>query len=341
MTTAPHPVTVNLPPDQLRQNFVHFTFTDIPDSLWSFGLVLPKSIRRATPQTAVPKPGGPMLSLALLNRPDPPCDIEIFGQHLLHELHPADCLDIWLEKQACTILSRKRVPTIAGDVGDIVVQWKVNDDVFLGRLFAIKTGPRLFVIWARTAESNYPALAEPIFLSLSSFHVLDATPGPLAEKVQWTAASLPIPWKIALPVSWKITEESATAAAASFQATLPSNPPSNMLAKISFAVIAPNQITDSAQAFEKMHAALHDAGVSTEPAAITPIHADAPYTQAWQSDTVATVNNLPAELRLRVQQHPKAWISALLLCPPKPFNPDIYLRATRLFDLCFATLELT
>ena len=52
---------------------------------------------RLAPETgAAPEPNGPLISLALLNRPDPPCDLEIFGQHLPADIDPADWLEMWI-----------------------------------------------------------------------------------------------------------------------------------------------------------------------------------------------------------------------------------------------------
>ncbi len=291
-----------------------------------------------------------MVSLVLLHQPAPASDIEVFGRYLTQELDAADWLDFWLAEQNFEVLSRKRLETMGGAVGDVVARWQAGDAAWMGRLFACKAGPRLFMIWFRTAAADYARLADDFFLSISTFQVLDDSLGPLAERVQWVGGALPIAWKVAIPVSWQVTQEPQTSRAASFQAILPgqtatpADPAVNagaiMLAKLSLAVIAAEGAAGVDDVFAKMSEALRDAGVAVETPAAQGEAAGPGYIHAWRGASAATVNGRPAEVRFRVLQHARAWVAALVVSPTPAQAPAIWMRSKRLLDIAIDTLEI-
>jgi hypothetical protein len=342
---ALHPVAVEIPPDEIRQEYTKVALTGVPDATWHFEIAVPKSSRLAPPPPGAPIPGGPMVSIALLNRPQPPADTEVLAQHLLRELDPADWLDLWLESQQFEVLSRKRLPTLGGAVGDVVGQWQADGRQWMGRFFCTKAGPRLALLWFRTAAADYEQLAAGFFLSIAHFHFLDDRFGPLAEQVKWVGNPLPIRWRTAIPVSWKTAEELPTAGVASFQATLTGgggeeNAEPVMLAKLSFAVVAPERMANADEGFRKMYATLREAGIDVHEGVVSEERVPQGYRAAWTSQSAAKINTIAAEARCRILQHPSAWIAALVLSPTRTSAPQLWMQAKRLLDIATMTLEI-
>ncbi len=347
-----HPIVRTFTPEQIQAAFRKVNFDITPDPIWHFQLVISRACQLAPAEKTVPQPGGPMVSLVLLHQPAPASDIEVFGQHLTQELDAADWLDFWLAEQNYEVLSRKRLETMGGAVGDVVARWQAGDTAWMGRLFACKAGPRLFLIWFRTAAADYARLADDFFLSISTFQVLDDRLGALAERVQWIGGALPIAWRVAIPVSWRVTEEPQTDRAASFQATLPAetatlpdsatdaNVGTIMLAKLSLAVIAADGAAGVDDIFAKMSEALHDAGVTAETPVAQPEVTGPGYLHAWRAESAATVNGRPAEVRFRVLQHARAWVAALVVSPTPAQAPAIWMRSKRVLDIAIDTREI-
>jgi hypothetical protein len=339
---ALHPVAVEIPPDKIRREYTKVALTGVQDPAWHFEMALPKSIRLAPLPPNAPIAGGPMLSIALFNRPAPPADTEVFGQHLLRELDPADWLDLWLESQQFEVLSRKRLPTLGGAVGDAVARWEADGRQWMGRFFCTKSGPRLVMLWFRTAAADYEQLAPGFFLSIAHFRFLDDRFGPFAEQMKWVGNALPIRWRTAIPMSWKIAEELPTAGVASFQATLTGegNAESVMLGKLSFAVLAPERMAGANEGFRKMCATLREAGVDVKEGEVVEEAVPQAYRAAWGSQGTANVNGIVAEVRCRVLQHPNAWVAALVLSPTRADAPQLWMQGKRLLDVTTMTLEI-
>ena len=204
----------------------------------------------------------------------------------------------------------------------------------------MKGGPRLALVWFRTAEGDYEKLAGSFFLAIAHFRFLEDRFGPLAEPVKWVGNSVPTKWRTAVPVSWKITEEPATAASSSFQATLLDEGGGMMLGKLSFAVIAPGGIGEAREGFEKMHSALRDAGVASEAAPAVEERPPEGFTGAWFSQSPATVKGVRAEVRCRVVRHPKCWVAGLVMTPVRGDSPQLWMQGKRLLDLAMMTLKI-
>ena len=217
---ALHPVAVEISPEEIRREFTKVALTGVGDTAWHVETAVHRTSRVGPAGKEAPVPGGAMVSLALLNRPEPAADVEVFGQHLVRVVDPADWLDLWLEQLGFAVLSRKRVGMLGGAVGDGVARWEAGGRAWMGRFFCIKAGPRLALVWFRTAEGDYEKLAASFFLAIAHFRFLEDRFGPLAEQVKWVGSSVPTGWRTAIPVSWKVKEEPATEAGGSFQATL-------------------------------------------------------------------------------------------------------------------------
>ena len=316
--------------EAIDQRFRPYRFQPGEKTLWYFQVMVENSTRLAPETGAAPEPNGPLISLALLNRPDPPCDLEIYGQHLPADIDPADWLDLWLAEAKITPLSSKRVRTLAGAVGDVVGSWEANGQKFLGRFFCLKAGPRLVLMWFRCAEADYPKLADDIFISMASFTLPDDSPGPLAEGVRWVEHTSPVACRVAIPASWETKVDQTIPSVSSFQASLTASGPAGplMLARLSFAVISPELIADHDHAIAQAVSAVSAAGVTVEGGRTIPEAPTAPYTESSLTVRAAKLGGQPAEFRCRVLRHPRCWIVVVVVSIDRATSSIAWMRAS-------------
>jgi hypothetical protein len=339
-----HLTTLTLTQEQVNNEFLRISYTQLPDPHWHFETVVHKSSRLGPPGK-VPAPGGALERLAIFNRTDPPCDIEMFGAHVTYDINPADWLDLWLEQQRhVTILSRKRFPDIGGEIGDVLAKWNVEKAPWVGRFFVTKVGPRVFLLWARVAEKDYAQAAEPIFLSIMSLRVFDTSAGPLAEGVRWANGETPVPWKLALPTSWQAEGEPGNDLASAFQATLlapaPPGAAPQILGKLSFAILSPTVVPNAQDLAAKSMEAVRSSGVTADSDAFAPEPASEPCTESWYLSTPGKLNGTPIAVHGRILRHPSAWVSAVVVSPAREISPPAWMRARRLLDIVTMTLVI-
>jgi hypothetical protein len=336
----PHPTNVSFTNEEVARRFVQFR-PPIQNPLWQCELLVERS-HRVGPKNEEPKPNGPMTSLALLNRPDPPCDLEIFTQWLDAEIDPADWLNLWLPAHRITPISIKRAETLGGHIGDVLGSWNVDGAEWLGRFFCLKAGPRLALLWFRAPAPDYPRIADDIFLSMATFAFLDESPGPLAEKVRWIANAQPIPWRVAIPVSWDVKSETPNPNCASFQANLLSTAtPPILLGKLSYAVTSADQATTYEAALAQAIAAVTEAGVKLSSDRTVTEKPSPPFTESWLVFATADIAGQPGEFRCRILRHPKVWVMAVVLSVDQASSPQAWMRAMRLLNVATSTIEFT
>jgi len=335
-----HPVSVPFTTEEVARRFVQFR-PSVPTPLWQCELLVERS-HRVGPINEEPKPGGPMTSLALLNRPDPSCDLEILAQWLDAEIDPADWLDLWLAQQKITPISVKRVGTLSGHIGDVIGSWTIDGVQWLGRFFCLKAGPRLAMLWFRARAADYPRVADDFFLSIATFSFVDESPGPLAEKVRWVTNSLPIGWRVAIPVSWAVVSEPASPQCASFQANLLSSAtPPVLLGKLSYAVTSADQATTHEEALAKAIAAVSEAGVKLSSQRIVSEKPSPPFSESWLVFAGADIGGQAGEFRCRIMRHPRVWVMAVVLSVDAASSPQAWMRAMRLLNVATSTIEFT
>jgi hypothetical protein len=358
MEALAHPITLSIPQEQLQLDYIKLTCNQVPDPKWHFETVVHKSTRIGPPGTT-PQPGLDVQRLSIFNRMDPPCDIEFFGTHLLYDVNPADWLDLWLEQQPhVTVLSRRRFPNIGGSIGDVLAKWDVEGMPWVGRFFVTKVGPRVFLMWSRVMEADYPRMAEPIFLAIMSFRLLDTSAGPLAEGVRWVNGKAPVAWKLALPASWEGQVQPGNEQAAAFEAVLvrpaggsergagaagsggAQGGNGGGLAKVSFAIVAPGVVPGGRELGAMALEAVRASGVVLASTAFADEAAAAPYTAAWYLETQGTLNGTPVAVHARVLQHPSAWVAAVVVGPARQVQPALWMQARRLLDIVTMTLVI-
>ena len=340
-----HPTKMTLPQEMLRQEFVKITHTGVPDAAWHFEIIVHKSTRLGPALGKMPVAGGDLVSLALFNRPEPPCDTEIFGLQLAYDIDPADWLDLWMEAQEYTdIVSRKRFAFIGGAIGDVLARWQVDGTRWVGRFFVTKAGARMILHWSRVAEADYPNLAEPIFFSILSFRMLDDRAGPLAENVRWANGPAPVPWKVALPVSWQVIGEPGSAQVGALQANLvlaaSEGAAAPLWGKLSLAIIGLDAAANVRKVEEKTLAAVREGAVAMEPGAFVVEALEAPYTGAWYLRTTGTLNGMAVAIHGRILRHPQAWVAAVVVGPARQVSPALWMRVKRMLDIATMTLVM-
>jgi hypothetical protein len=337
MSALSHPVAVTLPRDQVAAQFVRITQDSLPDPNWHFHIALPKTARRSAQAALSPAPDGQLVSLGFFHIPQPAADIEVYGALLSYELDPADFLDFWMQKNGLTPLSTKRLPTLGGAIGDVLVSWPA-DAAFLGRCFCLKFGPRLIVVWCRCAKADYEALAETFFLALSAFRLTTDPFGPLAQNVHWVSNSIPQPWKLALPHNWNILADPPLPRISGFQADW-KNDTASQVAKLFCTLVPPDLVPDAPTAFSRIYQAVTEQGVTLGPPETSPEPPAEGILNSWYSVSPAQIQQHPAELRCRVQHRPNLWlVSGMLSLPPNA--PAIWMHAKRTMDIVAQTLEI-
>jgi len=334
-----HPVAPTVKPDEIAHRFVQYRH-ESADPSWNFRLMMERN-GRAEPRQKAIEPGGPLISLALLSRPEPPCDVEVLGHWLPAEIHPADWLDLYLAAAGVRPVSAKYVRMPAGTVGDVVGTWTVNDVQWIGRFFCIKAGARLFLLRFRALAADYPHVADDFFASIASFTVTDQGSSPFAEQVRWVEQAAPLPCRVPVPVSWEVTMEPSDQSLSAFHADLisPGVAGPALVARLSFGLAGPDHLPGHQEAFADAMEAVNAAGWATSPNPPEREPDLPPFSESWLSISPAQLNDQKAQVRCRVLRHPTAWIVALVICIDAQTSPWSWMRAKRALDIATSLIE--
>lgn len=291
----------------------------------------------------MPQRGGPAVSLALLSRTNPPCELEIRGQSLEVEIHPADWLDLWLAAARIRPISAQYVRMPGGTVGDVVGTWTQNDVQWIGRFFCLKAGGRLFLLCFRATAADYPRLADDFFVSISSFAVADHSPGPLAEPTTCMETAAPIPMRVTVPSSWDTKVEAADDSLWSFEAnlTIPGASAPLLVGKLSFAAGSLDRAADHVEAIQQATEAVSAAGLTLVPTAPQAEPPTPPFTESWLSVSSGSLGGRKTQVRCRVMRHPNAWIIAVAISLDAQTLPQAWMRVKRALDLATSSIEFT
>jgi hypothetical protein len=336
-TDLPHPTTPAIPIERLRADYINVTVDRSPDPRWRFKLNLHRATRIAPGGDVTPDP---FQSLALLQRPDPLADLEVFGLDLPAEIDPSDWLDLWIERHGLTPVSTKPVPTDAGVFGDVVCRWSTPEGEFAGRFATLRFANRLFLLAMRAPRDAYVALADDFYAALSSFTPLELdAPGATAEPTVTLSftnpaeATLDVPASYALEMS--LAEPGQMSAFTGDQQPLPALPDDPAFGKLTF-LLADLSLADHPG---------KAAGLYLGPLLQNPVtlHGDEfveldsappPFLQAWQIVADATLappgaEPVPCELRCLILAHERAWFVAGVLGPARHAAPIAWARNKR------------
>jgi hypothetical protein len=349
-TDFPHPVQITIPNERLAAEYLNVTIDRCPDRNWQFTTNLHRTMRIAPGGDVVPTVAEPFQTLALLQRPDPIADFEIYGLHLPAEIDPADWLDLWLERHNLKTVSSKPIPTQRGVFGDCVCTWETPDGPFAGRFVAMRWGTRFFLITLRTPRHLYPAIADDFFLAAASFAPVQVNEQQLlAEPRHTVAIPSPIPSKTQMPASYALQTDLSDPRISAFsgdQQSIPDLPNDPPFGKLTFILAEPALADHPAKA----------AALYLNPLMKNPIKIEgdefvqesaipAPFSQSWLMVTPATLTPpdaqpISCELRCRVLYHDKAWFIAGVLGPARNIGPIAWMRNKRAFDLASQSLVI-
>jgi len=341
MTVLLHPVTSNLSRDRLTADYSLITCNDVPDALWHFQFAISKSARRQPGASAAPQ-FDVMTPLAEVVHDDPFYVLEIAGQVSRYEIEAADFLDAWIEAHAddspITVVSRQSFIIPGGRTGDLVVTGNLNGTEWAGRVVCLKYGPRLLLLNFRCALADYNRLADDFFVSLMSFHMLDESPGIMAEPIRWITGTTPVPWRVGLPKSCEIVEQPGDSFFSEFHGNVMAPAETGLISvgKLTATLVAADHVRDARDAMEMVLEAIRDVGVDKPEFREEP----SPYIESW---SLVAPTHLPTgngELRVRLLHHPNAWICAVIIGPARNDNLSAWMRNKRLLDVLAMTPQI-
>jgi len=327
----------------VQHGFVSIEHTRCADPAWHFRLGLPPSVKIAPGGAEAPTLETPR-TLALFHRDEPPADIEVLGLVPPREVDAADWLDLFLEHEGKTVVSKRPVSMRAGVVGDVVATWKVDDQAFAGRFFATKWGPRLFVLCFRTPLDRYEELADDFFVTIATFAALDDSLGLFAEKVLTIQDKAPIPFRLVIPESWIVVPDPPGPEVSSFQATqIPPAPGPDLHVlhgKLSFAVAARHLAKSPRAAANAYLDAVRELGVVIEHDKFLEEKAEPPFERSWLLVSGVKKGEHPGEVRCRVMLTDKVWVIAGVLGPTRAVGALSWMANKRALDVVTSTLKL-
>ena len=339
-----------MPRERLQAEFINVTVDRSPDPRWRFRVNLHRSTRIAAGGETAPTVGAPFQSLALLQRPEPVADLEVFGLALPAEVNPADWLDLWIVRHGLEPVSSMPTSTPAGVFGDVVCRWNTPEGEFAGRFAALRFAERVFLLAMRAPRANYAAMADDFFAAMTSFLPLEVEP-PTAPAEPRATAMLPHPVTAtcSLPASYalelNVSEPGRISAFSGDQQLIEAMPEDPAFGKLTF-LLADLSLADHPG---------KAAGLYLEPLLRNPVtlHGDEfveleaapePFLQAWEIVADATLappdaEPMPCELRCRILAHGTAWFVAGVLGPARHAAPIAWARNKRALDLVTSTVK--
>ncbi len=364
----PHPMKPAVPPAVIQAEFIRVTMDRIADPLWQYVLAVRKNPTRVRPKEGLvaPTDAKPVQGLGVLYREDVQADFEIVGAKLRFETDPVHWLEDWLRFNGLKPVSTLRWLMAGGYSGDIVAEWDVGDTRFAGRYVTFKAGSRLFIVSCRAARENYIRISDDFFLALTQFKPVKEDPGPLSEPVIHATGIQPVPWKLYLPASWKLTDVEnegpagtiqaaaqppaeddpiATASASPFPGA-PELPPTSWAestwhAQLS-ATLAPTSKLGGWDAAETLClSTLQDAGLEFEDRTFVEEPPLGPFESSKALVTAARLRGMPgAEVRCRVAKTGLVWFLSAVVGVARAVNPQAWARNARAHDLVAQSAEL-
>lgn len=172
-----------------------------------FEILLPSRYRASDVAPVLPSQADSPAPVALFTSVDAPfAELEIKGLFLRREVAPADVL-----RALCTryrTLEQRRVPSPGGDLLDLQTRSLEVEPAYLSRWWTVKDGDanggRLYLLEARAAPSDYPAVAAELATMLASFRLLHPTKWDYFEKLTSLRQTAPRDVLAFYPESWAL-----------------------------------------------------------------------------------------------------------------------------------------
>jgi hypothetical protein len=334
----PHPTRLeSAAPADFRT--VEFTRTADPD--WHFRIAARAEWRLAPSSAEGPAPGAPA-SLALFKMDLPArADIEVTGHAIEREVDPADWLDEVMRLEERQVISRHAVRVASGVAGDVVATWRHEGEELAGRFFAVKWGPRLFLVAVRARAADYPAVAEHAFLSIASLEPVDDSKALLAEPVKVIEDSMPVDWKAVIPDAWRVRMDENEAPIGSFQAMLVRGYDlSTVDGRLSFGVMLRSAAKKPRDAANRFLDAVREEGIQLDNDHFEPEEARSPFERSWYFVGKGARGGKEAEVRCRVMMHPTVWAVAGVIGPLREHDVVAWMENKRALDVVTGMLKL-
>ena len=342
MSPLPHPTVLALSNAEIDERFQLLTVRSCPDPIWHFTLAVPKDAEPGAPGDVAPSPDAPIQTLALFQRKAPEVDLEVTAQRMVREVDPADWLDHALaQKPELTIVSRQAQKTEAGWTGDTLATWTFEGEPFVGRFYAAKAGPRLYMLCMRTREADYARVADDFVVSMGTLDVLDHSLGPLSENVVTIAETSPVPHEAHLPTSWRVARQPPAPHGAAFQASLQPLGGGHGVegGDLVFAMVDKSAADRPRDVARAVLSTVRGSRWIVQHEDFEEEPADEPFQKSWYLASPATsFKGAAGEVRCRVMLSSRVWVVAGVVGPTRDDAPFCWMQNKRALDIATSTL---
>ncbi len=337
----PFPVEMPYSKEILSQNYWRCSHTLAEDEANHFQIVIPRNWR---PVDIAPEPlttENPLASIALFRSIDEPRgEIEIQTTLLSREVSPGEWLEVYLESLEQKILDRRDHDTPGGTVSDFLTKAEMPDGEVVFRWLAIKSLNRLFILQARTLESNYADFANAFFIAVASFALINPADWELAERLQTFSRAEPADFLIYVPESWTVTQNDSSNENA-LVLDIKNIIEYTTAGFLTFTVVKNSEESDAQNLSNNYIADLRKNGVSISELPLTSTESRAGLVACWESKGEGIKNELKAETRIFVGNNQDGWFLCGLFGPSRKVNPQIWLINKRAFEILIGRLKTT
>lgn len=308
-----------------------------PDAAWHYRIAVDGRTAMPPEPIAVPS-GDALVPLGVFHRDDG-VTVEVMGAVLAREIDAADWLDGSTLVAGAVRDAARRGRSPSGHSGDVLLRSATDAT----RLFAARSGNRLFVIRCAAPMDAYPSVAESFAGTIASFEPV-ASSGRFCEPVGKHGAASPTKWSCLVPVSWRVDPGGSNEQAASFSAVNLRDrveDDGEVVGKLVVAVFSRELIEKPREAADEYLDALAEAGLRVVSNEFVPEEAEEPFDRSWLlTSAVTRDDSLPGEVRCRVLRHPAAWALAAVLTPRAEDDRAAWLENKRALDIATSSLTV-
>jgi hypothetical protein len=302
-----------------------------PDPLWDFRMILPGTARPLPIEAATPTAGPGLRLLGAFGGPAREFGVEVLGSWLEREIDPDVRLQQWIRgTSAHEMVSARPVAHRSGTIGDSLVLYSLGDRERVRRIVARKWGPRLLLVIAETRRDHYAEMADGVAVSLGSLCVVQDTLGRFAEPLTSVRGDIPVPWRAALPRSFRMLKAPDEQGGAGFVAT-PGERQIQGLPALHFGVFARAAASNAKEAMQMLLYRIDpDVHADLDPFRVE--EARDPV-QSWLSDSMALCCGWRSRVVCRVLWHNHAWIVAVAVSRDKQLDEENAALCRRALDV--------
>jgi len=182
---------------------------DLPvDRKYHFSMLLHKEWEMADIKPQIPTPEMNLKRIALFKQnSESYAEIEVVASLIPREVNPSDWLELWLSQNNANIVDGRMFQTDYGTVADFLSMIYEPGKNKVLRSIAIKDGNRIFALFGRAFENNYPDVAETFLLAVTSFELMYPTLERFAEDIIQVSVEKPVMAEFQFPASWVMKKD--------------------------------------------------------------------------------------------------------------------------------------